>query len=52
MARAAGHRMINIFLWECGGGDHFLDFPILSVGQTEFVEIESKLGTLPNQVNF
>jgi hypothetical protein len=51
MTWVAGHRMINILLPDRGGSDHFLDFPILSVSGTEFVEIENKLGALPEQVN-
>jgi hypothetical protein len=51
MTWAAGHRMINVVLPDCGGSDHFPAFPILPVGGTEFIEIENKLGALPGQVN-
>jgi hypothetical protein len=44
--------MANIFLRDSGGGDHFLDFPMLPLSRTEFVEIENKLGALPSQVFF
>jgi hypothetical protein len=44
--------MINMFLQDSHGGDHFLDFPILPVSRTEFVEIENKLSALPSQMNF
>jgi hypothetical protein len=51
MAWMAGHRIVDIFLADCGREDHIRDFPILPVRRNEFVEIENSISALSNRVN-
>jgi hypothetical protein len=52
MALVGEYRMINIIIPDCRGSDHLQDCPIPPVNRTEFVEIENKLSTLPDEANY